>query len=134
MKKLCVIEDNYGILFNHRRVSRDRLMNEKILEIVGSNKLYISPFSTSLFNTKENIIIDEDYLEHAGDNDYCFVEDKELLAYKDKINMFYLFHWNRHYPSDFSLDYQPSLDMHLIDSIEFAGSSHDDILLEVFEK
>ena len=87
MKIICVIEDNYGILFNHRRVSRDRLMNEKILEIVGSNKLYISPFSTSLFNTKENIIIDEDYLEHAGDNDYCFVEDKELLAYKDKINM-----------------------------------------------
>ncbi|HAV17882.1 MAG TPA: hypothetical protein DHV37_07855 [Erysipelotrichaceae bacterium] len=134
MKILCVIEDDGGILFNHRRVSRDRILNEKILEIVGNKKLFISPFSVSLFENKDNIIVDDDYLEHAGEYDYCFVEDKEILAYKDNINMFYLFHWNRHYPSDFSLDYQPSLDMHLTDSIEFVGSSHDNILLEVFEK
>ena len=134
MKILCVIEDNGGILFNHRRVSRDRILIEKVLEIVGNEKLYISPFSVSLFENRENIIIDDDYLEHAQENDYCFVEDKELLAYKDKINMFYLFHWNRHYPSDFSLDYLPENAMHLRDSMEFVGSSHDDILLEVFEK
>ena len=104
MKILCVIEDDGGILFNHRRVSRDRILNEKILEIVGNKKLFISPFSVSLFENKDNIIVDDDYLEHAGEYDYCFVEDKEILAYKDNINMFYLFHWNRHYPSDFSLD------------------------------
>ena len=134
MKILCVIDDEGGLLFNHRRVSKDRILIEKVLEIVGNDKLYISSFSTSLFENKDNLVVDDDYLDHSQDHDYCFVEDKKLLAYKDKINMFYLFHWNRHYSSDFSLDYLPENAMKLKDSMEFVGSSHDDILLEVFEK
>ena len=42
-------EDRGGMLFNNRRVSKDRTVIQKILELSEGKKLWIHPFSEKLF-------------------------------------------------------------------------------------
>ena len=129
MKIIACIDDDNGILFNNRRQSRDRNVIEKIYEITNGQKLWIAEFSSSLFD--ERAIVDEDMLEKAESDDFCFVENLSLLPYKDKIDSLYLFKWNRRYPSDVKFDF--TLDgFSLVRTEYFAGSSHEKITLEVY--
>ena len=41
-----------------------------------------------------------DFLEQAGEGEYCFVENTGLQAVEAKIEKIIVFWWNRHYPSD----------------------------------
>ena len=42
-------EDRGGMLFNNRRVSKDRTVIQKILELSEGKKLWIHPFSEKLY-------------------------------------------------------------------------------------
>ena len=73
-------EDRGGMLFNNRRVSKDRTVIQKILELSEGKKLWIHPFSEKLFEQEhpENCCVDENFLEKAGEGDICFVENQSL--------------------------------------------------------
>ena len=64
-------EDRGGMLFNNRRVSKDRTVIQKILELSEGKKLWIHPFSEKLFEQEhpENCCVDENFLEKAGEGD-----------------------------------------------------------------
>ena len=133
MRVIVCVDDRMGMLFNHRRQSRDRVLCSYLLKLTAGRRLLMSAKSASLFENTENIVISEDFLREAGDEDYCFAEDRELLPWASQIRQLILCRWNRSYPGDFFLDL-PLKDWHLSYMEEFPGSSHDAITVEVYDK
>lgn len=132
MKVIICLDDSNGYAFNQRRQSQDRIQREKMLEKIKGCVLYMSPYSAHLFEGVENIVVSENYLDEAGENDYCFVELEDLSSYVTQMNEIIIYRWNRAYPHDryFPLDltsYQ------LIQTAEFAGSSHEKITEEIYK-
>ena len=137
MNAILCIDDNYGLMFNHRRQSRDRVVVEKVYAICEKQTLWINDYSSLLFHeaTSLNLRIDPDFLSKAGRDDYVFVENCPLLKFEDKIEKLFLFRWNRVYPRDFSFDIP--LDAHgwKLTSVEnFPGNSHEKITLEIYNR
>ena len=65
---------------------------------------------------------------------YCFVEDRAIAPVQEKIEKIILFRWNRAYPADMYFDITLSDGWHVTETHEFAGSSHEKITEEVYEK
>ena len=125
------------MLFNHRRQSRDKAVIEKIFEIAKGKTLWIREYSKELFYNKSggldnHIFIDDEMLIKADSDDFCFVEDIELLPYINNIQKLYLFKWNRIYPQDFNLELDVVQLFKCTHIEEFTGYSHDKITLEVW--
>lgn len=134
---MAAIDNAGGMLFNHRRVSMDRVLREKIVEISGGSVLRMDGYSARQFREglPPNAVVSETFLDEAGDGDFCFVEDRETAAYRDKIEKICLFKWNRDYPSDFKFDICPEQEgMRLAETEDFPGYSHDDITMEVWNR
>lgn len=133
MNVIICVDNNNGIMFNHRRQSRDRIVQEHILAMIGSNRLWMNSYSKKLFADElSNIVVDENYLNKAGKEDYCFVEGIDISHYIEKIDKIILFKWNRQYPADefFAID----LSQWILDEFEeFTGQSHD-ITKEIYKK
>ena len=132
--KLCLcIDKNNGIMFFGKRPSQDRVQRAEMLTLIGKTKLWISKYSASLFESAENIIVDDDYMSKAQADDYCFVEDKEIDL--KKCSTIVVYNWNRHYPADkfFTFDLKKE-GFKKISSRDFVGSSHEKITEEIYER
>ena len=129
---IACVDKKYGMLFNHRRQSQDRLLRTRILERTEQSRLWMNAYSSKQFKEglPSHVFESEDFLALAGPNDFCFVEDADLTSYQDKISGIILYHWNRIYPADhyFSLDMTPFMLQSIAD---FSGASHDTITEEV---
>ena len=79
------------------------------------------------------IVSDDDFLKKAGANELCFVEDQSLKTYAEKVSEVILLKWNRVYPADvhFPIDFRG---WKLVQAEEFAGSSHEKITEEIYER
>ena len=132
MNIIACIDDNKGQLFNGRRQSKDIQVISKILNITEGKNLLINSFSEKLF--EEKAIVNVDFLECAGEGDFCFIENVSASEYIEKINKVYLFKWNRKYPSDFTFDLELENNFHLDSVEEFQGNSHELVTLEVWVK
>ena len=132
MNIIACIDDNKGQLFNGRRQSKDIQVISKILTITEGKNLLINSFSEKLF--EEKAIVNVDFLECAGEGDFCFIENVSASEYIEKINKVYLFKWNRKYPSDFTFDLELENNFHLVSVEEFQGNSHELVTLEVWVK
>ena len=134
MIAVVCVDDRNGMLFNQRRVSRDRAQQEDLLALCGGDKLWINGFSAKLLEPfADRIIVDEDFLRLAGPGTYCFVENQPLLPWQERLEGVILYRWNREYPSDVKLD----LDLtgfELRERVEFPGSSHGRITREIYVK
>lgn len=130
MKLIAVIEDRNGMLFNHRRVSSDRILIDKIRKILQGHTLLIHPFSEQLFPDAK---VDDHFLEIAGKDDFCFIEDCSAKAYEERVSDVYLFHWNRRYPADFFFDF-PLNHFFMASTEDFTGYSHEKITLEIWRR
>ena len=130
---LC-IDNRGGMLFNHRRLSRDRAQLEDLRQRCGGKPLFIAPFSEKLFSQwGGEVTVSEHFLEEAGGGELCFVEDRSLRAVEESIEGLLLYRWNRDYPADlfFDLNLAPFT---LRERREFPGSSHETITLEIYER
>lgn len=127
---IATADSRLGMFFNNRRISRDRVVTEKIREIVGNNKLWVDPYSLDLF---PDACAAEDFLNMAGESDFCFVENRSLREYENKINKVYLFLWNRKYPSDIKFDLPMGL-FELQKITQIQGFLHDAVSLLIYEK
>ena len=134
MTVFVCVDDRGGMLFNRRRVSRDRAQQEDMLKLCGAGKLWISPFSKALMEwAEERVIVDPEYLKKAGDGEVCFVEEERLGAFADRMEGVVLYRWNRSYPSDQKMDLDLS-GFQLVERVEFAGTSHETITRETYRK
>lgn len=134
---LC-LDDCGGMLFNHRRQSRDRVLVEDICSAVGNSVLWIRPFSESLFPKESfpSLRIHENALLQAGTNEFCFLEDLKITPeHCMRMEKIILYRWNRHYPGDLFFDLNLSaLGFCLQEKKDFEGSSHPQITKEVWSK
>lgn len=135
MKAIVCVDDDYGILFNNRRVSRDKSLIQWLMNFINNNKIWIRPYSKDLFNGYDNIYVSYDYLDKAGTDDYCFIEDSMNSDYTRKVEYILLCKWNRRYPSDVKFQ-RDLLDKNWSVSIlaEFSGTSHEKITIEEWLK
>ena len=131
---LC-IDERGGMIFNKRRVSRDRVL---ISELVGSvnGKIYINEFSKLLFEPhSDRVVICADALNDAPDGAICFIEVPPLKPHIKDISRLIVYNWNRTYPYDLKLDISPEKEgFRLVSTYEFEGSSHEKITKEIFER
>ena len=131
MTLIVTLSNNGGIMFNQRRQSEDKALRERILNIVGEHKLFVSEYTATQFENTYPLIVDNDCLKVAGDEDYVFMEDLDIVPYKNKIKKMIVYAWNENYPSD---KYFPIvLDKWDIEKREdFVGDSHEKITEYVF--
>ena len=135
MNVIVCIDDRSGMLFNHRRQSQDRVLRQRLLAMTEGRPLCMNPYSAKQFSKEDpaSISVSPEFLENASGEDYCFVEERSLLPFQDRIQRLILCRWNRAYPGDFFLDL-PLDAFHLVSAEEFPGSSHEKITMEVYEK
>lgn len=131
MQVIITVENRNGMLFNHRRVSRDQKVSERILAYCKEKKLWMNAYSAKLFENNSQIRVSETFLEQK--DAICFVEDQDVTPYLPEIDTIILFHWNRDYPADFFFTVDLS-EWNRIHQEEFAGKSHEKITMEVYKK
>ena len=69
MKLVICVDDRGGMLFNKRRVSRDKLMIEDMAKDLDGGELYISSFSEKLLaDSGIDIKISSSFLKKAKEN------------------------------------------------------------------
>ena len=122
------------MLFNHRRLSRDRRVCEKILDYSNEKELWMNAYSRKLFTDLTDINslqVDEEFLDKS--QSICFVENQDITPYLPKIDTLVLFQWNRDYPADFFFTVDLS-QWNLISTEDFEGTSHEKITMEVYKK
>ena len=49
MKVIVCLEDKGGMMFNHRRQSRDRVLIADVVKMADGSKIFISQYSAMLF-------------------------------------------------------------------------------------
>ena len=83
---ITCVDNNMGMLFNHRRQSQDRTLRERILKSASGKIFWMNHYSEKQFKDSENYInnsqnynIDENFLSKAACNDICFCCKTVLL-------------------------------------------------------
>lgn len=130
------VDDNNGMTFNNRRQSQDKLLRSKIIEETQCGKLWMNNYTAKQFEKpiSDNIIVDDEFLDKAGNEDYCFIENLSVAKYESKIKKIIFFKWNRIYPADTYFDIMLSENKwKLISVLEFEGNSHKKITREEWE-
>jgi len=137
MKVIVCVDDNNGMMFNKRRQSRDSILIEDVVSNLVGGNLLITPYSEALFANADldAYFISEHILDEADPDDYCFIENKSLSPYVERIDELIIYRWNRKYPADTYLDIDPkALGYKLVATSEFAGSSHEKITKELYKR
>ena len=126
------IDDKYGMMFNKRRQSRDRAQQEDLLRWCTGRKLWMHSYSAALFADAE-ICVDDAFMQKAGADDICFVENLSVKEWGAQVKAVVLYHWNRTYPADLRYDLDMSA-FALEETTEFAGFSHEVITREIYKR
>ena len=128
---IVCVDDHNGMMFNHSRQSQDRILRGDILELTEGKILWMDAYSKKQFVEEgmTQIRVEEDFLQKAGEGEFCFAEDADLSGEEERIQEIYLYRWNRDYPADvyFPVDLSG---WNCVETKEFAGSSHEKITRE----
>ncbi len=134
MKIFVCLDDNNGMMFNHRRQSRDTKVLEDVVHTAGDMGIMMNHYSKNLFDGIEcgvDLFFEDMFLDEAPEGMCCFVENEPLAPYENKIQEIIIYRWNRMYPSDMKFDI--NLDEWTIkETTEFPGKSHKNITKEVY--
>lgn len=130
---IACVDEKGGMLFNNKRQSKDRILINHIMQVVGENTLWITSFSSKLFEEYigNNVIVDDEFVSKMVEKDYCFIENISPNSLKDKVDKIILYNWNRHYPADKFWDFV--LDEWKLESEQdMLGSSHEKITERIY--
>ena len=132
---ICV-DDKGGMAFNGRRQSMDKLLRSDLLETVGERPLWVSPYTAKQFDpAPASLRVSEDFLDRAEAGEYCFAEFPPLAQVLDRAEGLILYRWNRTYPADQYLDFDPAAaGFRLVSAADFSGSSHKTLTKEVYTR
>ena len=128
---MVCIDDRGGMMFNHRRQSRDRVLCARMLEIAKDSCLHVTPYTQKIFDTAAPLCVSDAPWLKAAEGEYYFAEDGEIPM--ERVEQVYLYRWNRAYTGDryFEADLA-ALGFVLTRSEDFAGSSHDQMTEEIY--
>lgn len=132
---IVCLDDKKGMMFNHRRQSRDQAVTERIQKICKRKKLWMNAYSEKLYGSMEetDIVVEKDFLSLAGSGEFCLVESDCLVPFIEKIEQIIIYRWNRTYPADVYLDLDLS-QWERKERHEFPGTSHEKITEEIYER
>lgn len=134
MKIAVCLDDRNGMLFCGRRQSKDQYLRRELLQLAQPNTLWMNSFSAKQFEEGDAIAVAEDFLERVPQGQWCFVENTDIIPYKDNIECIAIYRWNRHYPSDVKFPLEIFCDnWRLISTRSFPGYSHDEITEEIYQ-
>lgn len=135
MIAIVCVDDNHGMMFNKRRQSQDRVLRQRMLELVGEKKLWMNAYSRKQFSEEDEsrIAVVEDGFQNIQPGEYCFLEDQDPAQYRDQLEELIVFHWNRTYPADLHCTLDLS-EWKLTETEEFAGYSHEKITQERYRR
>lgn len=126
MEQILCIDDDFGMMFNHRRQSQDRILRKHIME--EWKQLYMTEYSKKMFETEELLSGFSISIWKSGEvlpqDITLFVEDPDDLQ---DAELLIIYCWNRRYPSDKKLPADFLDHYAMISEQNFAGSSHDKI-------
>ena len=127
------LDDMKGMLYNHRRQSRDRLLYADLLAHCDG-ALTVAPYSKSLFPADTPVAVDESPLDSVNDG-FVFIEEPRLIGSLDKVERVIVYGWLKLYPRDecFPFDLERE-GFKLVGESELVGSSHDKIWKGIYEK
>ena len=129
MKIIVCLDDGGGMLFNNRRQSRDRVVCEDIINNLEGKKLFVLPFSESLFeNFKEMVSVCEEF----DQKDQVFFVENQSVSRFDADEVI-VYKWNRVYPADFYCDIDFS-EYILSSETQIKGYSHEKITKQVYSR
>lgn len=126
---ITCVEKNNGMLFNNRRVSRDRKLVEDILKYVGDNEILITDFSEELFMSYENVRVVNVIEKQNGK--FYFLENVQPSTIENEIEKIVLYSWNVDYPADMYFDINLKK-WKLESEYEFEGFSHEKITRKTY--
>ena len=127
------LDDHNGMLFCGRRQSQDRVLRQQLLQLSQPGVLWMNGYSAKQFADGDAICVAEDFLQTAGQGAWCFVENTDVLPYKEKIEHIAIYRWNRLYPSNVKFPVEAfSESWQQISCRTFSGSSHDEITEEIY--
>jgi len=129
---IVCIDDKRGMMFNRRRQSKDSVLRADVAKTAGKHTVWMDGYSAKQFTDTPEMKIktDDDFLKKAGKKDFCFAEKPGDFSEADKI---IVYRWNRMYPADAYFDVDLSK-WKLVETCDFAGSSHEKITKEVYKK
>lgn len=135
MNVIVCIDDAGGMLFGGRRQSKDRVLRQHARALAQGQPLWMNSYTARQFAEDGcEVVEDNAFLENAPADAWCFVENSELLPHLPKIRKVAVYRWNRLYPSDVKFPIETfSYAWTLISREEFSGSSHDQIIEEVYQ-
>ena len=130
---IACVDGRNGMAFHNRRQSQDRLARWDILKEAGRAPLWVNAVTARQFTDgqQSRLRIDEAFLDRAGSGEFCFVEDRSVKPYETRIEQVILYRWNRAYPADVHLAWDPAAaGFSLAERTEFPGHSHKAITRE----
>ena len=134
MKVAVCLDDKNGMMFAKRRQRKDSILRQELLNRVGESRLWMNAYSARQFaDAEDRITVDEEFLLKAAQDDWCFVENVNLLDVAGQITELAVYRWNRVYPSDQKFPeelFAPR--WNLISRRDFAGNSHERITEEIY--
>lgn len=129
---LCV-DDNMGMTFLGKRLSKDRELRKRIRELCGEKKLLMNGYSAGQFDGDGAVTVCESFLENGGEGDICFVENCDIVPHIQKLSRLVVYKWNRVYPSDVRLTLPiEESGFELVSVFDFKGYSHEKITETVY--
>ena len=135
MTLVVCIDTGRGMSFFGRRQSTDSVLQKRIVSMAKGKALVMNAYSASQFrDCGEEIPVTSD-AGSAGPDPVVFVEDVDPAPYLDGVDRLVLYRWNRIYPRDMTLNFDPYENgMRLESILDFKGSSHERITEEIWVK
>ncbi len=127
MTLYACLDDRLGMLFNHRRQSRDAAVLEDIRSSIP-HALSIDPFSEKLIREAGIPYV---LAETPEEDAHFFLENRPASSLLPQAEKVVFYRWNRHYPADLRWDGDLS-GFTLESTREFPGRSHETITKEVY--
>ena len=131
---ICV-DDKMGMTFLGRRLSKDSVLRARLNMLCAGVPVRMNAYSKGQFEENFSLIVSESYLEDAEKGEFCFVENRDISPFEEKLERVVLYKWNRHYPSDVKFTFPLEEKGFGLKSVyEFEGSSHEKITEEIWER
>lgn len=142
MKIIVCVDNDMGMMFNHRRQSRDGELCKYIINEYGKEKIYMTEYSSKIFDDKESVVLLDEKTSEMNDgikdDGYVFIENpvdinERLQINVENIDEIIMCLWNRKYHSDQKFDMDISR-FNLVDTVDIVGSSHDKITIKTYRR
>lgn len=133
MKLILCVDKKNGIMFFGKRQSQDSVLREWIVNHTSNSKLWMNSYSAQQFSDLSGYTVDDNYIQKAETDDYCFVEGKVYDL--ESVNEIILCKWNRQYQADLFFDADlKSSGFSKFNVVDIVGSSHDKITIEIYKR